>query len=222
MIILDGLFLKFNKQAITKSNEPMTQEADQPIRRISIWKKILISIFITINILTTLFSNRPSELITWSKKYINENIEPQKAYRLFYAGWWIRQYAHIMGLDSRWEMFGKQSQFNWHFVIKADYGGDELITLPLPLQSKRTFSQAHFFDFRENKIHLNMYANSTLRAAYSSYLRRAYPQSNGAPLQAILWELHHQNILPRSMASELGMHLEEESYERLLDFYFFN
>ena len=119
-------------------------------------KKILISAFVILNIFTVLFMNRPHFFI----KYVNEAIDsyknPMFAWKLRMGSWYIARYAHLVGLDNRWQMFGRQSRFNWWYDIKAKYSNDEIVLLPLPRQSKKTFLEWLLFDFKEAKFHLNL------------------------------------------------------------------
>lgn len=201
------------KKNVNQRGQENTQSADYPPIR----KRYLISFFVVFNIFIVLYMNRPPELITWGTHAITTRLGDRKAYYSFYCSWLIKRYAHLSGLDNRWEMFGRQSRFNWEFIIKGQYGDSKPIVLPLPLQSKRTFLQKHFFDFREVKFHLNLYPSSRARGSYSSFLARQFSERNGVPIRKIIWELHHQNIFPRKEASATGKHLEEAVYSRIID-----
>src|SRR5207247_458431 len=80
--------------------------------------------------------------------------------------------SHPTVLGNLWQMFGRQSRFNWCFPISAVYGNAERINLLLPPQSDRTFWQGTLFDFREGKFHLNLYPSPELREAYAHHLCR--------------------------------------------------
>src|SRR5258707_6027873 len=102
------------------------------------WAKIkltAISAFIVLNLGTVLFMNRPEPVMRVSDDFLDK-LSPQGAYRLSYAGWLLAEYAHKSGLDNRLQMFGRQSRFNWWFLIKAKTD-TATVDLPLPLQSHR-------------------------------------------------------------------------------------
>ena len=132
----------------------------------------------------------------------------------------IRTYAHYVGLDNRWQMFGRQSRFNWWYVIKGRYrdgSREEEIVLDLPRQSEqsgvpRTPLQYHFLDFREGKFHLNMYREPYDRAAYARYLARKFPTHDGMPIESIAFELHYQNLNTPDEARATGTHLQPETH----------
>lgn len=151
--------------------------------------------------------NRPTPLIQAEEKLI-ETLDPYLAYLLRYGKWLIQYYAFCTGLNNQWQMFGKQTRFNWWYLIKAKYGDGEPQILPLPSQSKRTFWQAWFLDFKETKFHLNLYPRPAAREAYAYYLARQYPVHEGVPISSIIFELNWQMILPREEASKTGVHLD--------------
>ena len=179
-------------------------------------KKLLISIFAVLNVCTIFFMSRPDQFIASSNKYINSNFSPQNVYNIGLFAWYIKRYAHLVGLDNCWKMFGHQSRFNWWYVIKARYP-DEEIKLPLPMQSKRTFLEWLLFDFKEAKFYLNIYGSKDSREIYSHYLCRKYRSYKDKPISSIIFELHHQYILPPEQARQKGYCLDPNSYSRVLD-----
>jgi hypothetical protein len=175
-------------------------------------QKTLISVFAVANLFTILFMNQPLWLMRDSDTIVNKYFTPMQTYRYRLGEWYVRQYAHFVGLDNQWQMFGRQSRFNWWFEIKAVYAGPKTIDLPLPLQSPRTFWQSTFFDFKEGKYQLNLYPSSILREAYAHYLCRQYPALEGALIQSIIYVLHFQMLLTPEEARRRGTHLEAQSY----------
>jgi hypothetical protein len=87
---------------------------------------------------------------------------------------WSR-YANALGLDNRWEMFGRLSRYDWRLRVEALDADGRARLLPLPLQGERTLAQRAFFDFRDAKLYLNLYGNAPLRAAYAAALCRRFP-----------------------------------------------
>src|SRR5438309_3635287 len=184
------------------------------IRAFPVSKKILISAFAGLNVFTILYMNQPLWLIRDTDLLVAQHFSPWRAYRFRLNEWYVQQYAHLTGLDNQWQMFGRQSRFNWWFVIKAVYAGPKIVNLPLPLQSERTFWQRIFFDFREAKYQLNLYPSPALREAYAHYLCRTYPTQEGAPIQSVIYELHFQMLLTPEEARRRGTHLAAQSYSQ--------
>jgi len=195
--------MKRKKQAVAARSAPES-------------KNVLISLFIVLNLSTVLFMNRP----VWMIQTINQRINyltPQDAYRINYGSWLIQQYAYRAGLDNAWQMFGRQSRFNWWFDIRGVYANGQSVSLPLPLQSPRTFWQATFFDIKEGKYQLNLYPSEDLRQRYAHYLCRQYPRHDGYPILSITFDLHHQMLLDPAEAVLRKTHLADRSYSRPLN-----
>lgn len=160
------------------------------------FKKLLISIFVSFTLFTILFINCPVFILTNANQTLDKYNAPNFAHKIRYVTWLIRRYAHLVGIDNRWQMFSKLHRFNWWYVISAKYKNFEPITLPLPRQSKRSFLEKEFIDFKEAKFHLNIYKNEVGREAYARYLCRQFPELDGSPIKSIIYELNYQNILP--------------------------
>ena len=168
-----------------------------------LWKRIFISGFVVLNILTVAWINQPQSVFEWTSKWIDQHWTVANAYRLRYATWRWQQYAHYAGLDNRWQMFGRQSRFNWWYDIRAVYSDgihESIVLLPLPNQSARSFFERTVFDLKERKFELNIYLNPVARESYSRYLARQYPSHDGLPIQRIKWHLGTQRILPPNEA----------------------
>ena len=174
-----------------------------------------LSVLIVFNFAAVLFMNRPAWVVR-QERALAARVSPLTAHRFQQAGWLLHQYAHVAGLDNRWQMFSHNSRFNWWYVIRGAYADGTTAVLPLPRQSARSFWQHMLFDFKEAKFHLNIYGNEPARAAYARYLCREYPQRGQAPISLIIWELHHQMILPPSETATRGAHVEPQSHSRVL------
>jgi hypothetical protein len=179
-------------------------------------KKWLISAFVTLNIATVLYMNRPAGPQPPAPGAPGTS-PPAPVSLPGVVGLADKLYAHLTGLDNRWQMFGALPRINWWFLIKAEYADGTTVVLPLPLQSERTFWQRALFDFKEMKFHNNIYNEAPGRRAYASYLSRQYPSHEGAPIKAIIWELHGQKIRPPWVAAAQGSHLEPRTVSRVLD-----
>lgn len=173
-------------------------------------RRTLISLFIALNVLTLLVANQPPAFVEWKQRTAESLLGSRPAWVLRYGEWLIRRYAHIVGLDNRWMMFSRLPRFDWWFVIKAKHRDFTHEVLPLPRQSERSFAQRVFFDFKEAKLHLNIYHRPQARWAYGRHLCRATADRTGTLPLAIVWERHYQNILPRSEAAASGTHLAPE------------
>ena len=165
--------------------------------------RLIISCFVVLNLATVGWINLPESVGKSVSQWIDRSLSPPEAYRFKCFTWRWQQYAHHAGLDNRWQMFGRQSRFNWWYDIRAVYSDEERaisVLLPLPNQSARGLAQRFLFDLKERKFELNLYRNSIAREAYSRYLARQFPTHDGMPIQRIRWQLGSQSILPPAEA----------------------
>ncbi len=163
-----------------------------------LWKRMLVSCFVVLNLLTVAWINLPEPLVELTSKWVDQHWTQTHAYRMRYTAWRWQQYAHYAGLDNRWQMFGRQSRFNWWYDIRAVYSDgmhESSVLLPLPNQSARNLSERMLFDLKERKFELNIYRSPIARESYSRYLARQYPTHDGLPISRILWHLGSQGIL---------------------------
>ncbi|MBK8090827.1 MAG: hypothetical protein IPK32_02200 [Verrucomicrobiaceae bacterium] len=161
--------------------------------------RVVLSLFIVLNISTVLYVSLPPAWAARKHAEWTADWAPMAKYRLSLVHWRWQQYAHLAGLNNVWQMFGKQSEFNWHYDIRGVYGSgkaEKWVLLPLPGQSKRTWAQTYIFDFRQRKLDLNIYRDEFARQACMRYLARLYPEHEGMPLTKIRWNLRYQMILP--------------------------
>jgi hypothetical protein len=178
--------------------------------------KVVISGFAVLNLTTVLWANRPAWAVRMGDELRNA-ASARNAYRVAYAGWLLSRYAHLAGLDNRWQMFGRQSRFNWWFQIQAVDAEGTPTDLPLPLQSDRTVVERTFFDFREAKFNLNLYGIEDLRIRYGRYLCRHFPVVKGNLVRRIRITRHHRMLLPMQVARSRGTHLEPQSYATVIN-----
>ena len=170
-------------------------------------KKVGLSCFVVLNLLTVLFMNRPAPVMQGEDKVI-ETLDEGLAYKVRYARWLVERYAFCTGLNNQWRMFGDPSRYYMWYIIKGKYGDGDPLPLPLPLQSERTFWQSALFDFKETKFHHTLYTRPAAREAYAHYLARQFPVRDGVPISSIIFELNWQEILPREEASKAGNNLD--------------
>ena len=176
--------------------------------------RVLLSCFICLNLGTVLWMNCPFSI----EAKVNEVLRSLRSGKLLsFATWADQRYAHAVGLDNRWTMFGHQSRFNWWYFIKGRYHDGSTIVLPVEGQTDRTFWERNFFDFKEAKYRLNIYQSKTGRQGYAQYLCRQFPTNEGSPIQSIEIELHSQPIAPREVAELTGSHRSSDVTVRLSD-----
>lgn len=179
--------------------------------------KSFISLFIIFNIFTILFMNCPVFVQKAFEQTLKSYGSPNIEYKLNLIGWKITKYAHFVGLDNRWQMFGRQTRFNWWYVIKAKYANSKEVILPLPGQSPSSFLRKEFIDFKEAKFYLNIYSRAFQREIYARYLCRKFPTHENSTIKSIIYELNWQNILPPEQARLQGMVLHPGLYSQVLN-----
>jgi hypothetical protein len=177
------------------------------------FKKLLVSAFVVLNLGTVVWMNRPKAV----DRGVAACPSPAVASALRQADALDETYAHVTGSDALWRMFSGLSRSDRWLVIKGRYAGGGEVVLPLPLQSDRTSWQANVADFKEGKYHVGLFEDRTARQGYSVYLARFYPDHDGAPLREIVWEAHYQDIRPMEETRRLGSHLKPASYFVILD-----
>lgn len=179
-------------------------------------RKSLISTFCVLNLAAALWMNRPPAVDAALDEGLS-HLPPMRAFHVRYGLWLLSRWAHLAGLDNKWTMFSTLHRFDWWYVIKAKYPDGSEEVLPLPLQSERTPLEHFFFDFKEAKIHLNLYLQPDWRKAYARYLCRWLIDHRGPPPPGvIIYELHYQNIYPRPQAAALGTHREPQSRSQVI------
>lgn len=157
--------------------------------------KVLAGAFMALNLVTVGFINCPDGPRRSAELWIRSNVSAGAWWTLETWGWRLRSYAHAVGLDNRWVMFSSVYRTDWHLQIRARYRDGSTRLLPVPLQGERSFWQHHFADFREAKFHLNIYGDTRAKNAYASQLAREFPSWNGAPIDAISFEIHERPFL---------------------------
>jgi len=170
---------------------------------------------IVVNLGTLLFMNRPRWVLR-AEAALAPRVSPRVAERIRFGGFLVHHYAHLVGLDNRWEMFNHFARFNWLYLIKGVYQDGAIVVLPLSRQSPRTFWDWLLFDLKEGKFQHNILHNQTAKAAYARYLCRAYPTHQGVPIAAIRWEFRLQKLNPPAEAARRGAPGEPYSPAHLL------
>jgi hypothetical protein len=179
------------------------------------FRKTVVSAFVSVSLLAVLFVNRPPGWIGREEEELDA-LSPGVSYTARVARWAIEEYAFFAGLNNRWQMFGRQSRFNWWYVVHATYGDGPPVLLPLPGQTRRSVWQAALFDFKETKLNLNLYGDPSARGSYARYLARQYPERNGQPITSVTFELRWQHLLSREEASMRGAHLDPAVWSEVI------
>lgn len=183
-------------------------------------KKIIISIFILINLTAVFFSNRPAHFIEKANAYIKEEFLPIDQYRLNYAAWCIKRYAYFVGLNHFWSMFGRQLKYNWNLAFKGIYDDGEEVFLETPSQSTRTFIESRFVDIKEQKMLANLLrGGDEYINRYSRYLCRHFDNVEGKKLNEIKVESHYRYFYTPQEAEIHGSYSKPESYTNIMMIY---
>lgn len=172
-------------------------------------KRVLISLFILLNVLTVIFINRPVPINEIQGNKLKEILHsPYKYSDVSKIQKFITGYGEFVGLGTRWLMFILQDKYNWSYVIKARYSDLSEIVLPIPRQGERTALQKNLFDFKDAKFQYNFNYRPYIKEHYASYLCRKYSVHNGAKIKSVIFELYKQNILDSKEAEQRGHSLE--------------
>ena len=142
-------------------------------------KRFIISIFILVNLFTIVYYNAPQRI-----RKITGKIFPSLNL--------IVRYAPCIGITGNWRMFTSIEKNNWWVAIKGVYKGSKEVILPLPLQSKRTFMETYFFDFREVKFLITLLREKCRQKHYAIYLCRKFQDYEGRKIEKIIYEVYKQ------------------------------
>ena len=158
-------------------------------------KRSVISIFILVNLFTIVYYNAPQRI----RKITNKILPPLKL---------IMQYAPCIGITGNWRMFTSLERHNWWVVIKGVYKGSKEVILPLSLQSKRTFMETYFYDFREVKFIIILFNEKYRQKRYAVYLCRKFQDYEGRKIEQIIYELYKQEKYRPQEAYKNGYYIK--------------
>ena len=159
-------------------------------------KRFIISIFILVNLFTIVYYNTPQRI----RKITNKIFPPLKL---------IMQYAPRIGITGNWRMFTSIEKNNWWVAIKGVYkGSSKEVILPLPLQSKRTFMETYFYDFREVKFIITLLREKCRQKYYAIYLCRKFQDYEGHKIEKIIYEVYKQEKYRPKEACKIGYYTE--------------
>lgn len=118
-----------------------------------------------------------------------------------------RVYAGLSGQNNTWGLFVHIPRVATRTAVRAEYADGTVVTLPLPLQSERTFWRRRFFDLKETRLLRSQETSAEVRHACADFLCRRYPEHDGSPVRAVAWYGESLNILPPREAEAAGTHL---------------
>ncbi|EAZ90208.1 hypothetical protein [Crocosphaera chwakensis] len=112
-------------------------------------------------------------------------------------------------MSDQWRMFSVVDRFSWRLEIVAIHESGKAQTLPIFAEQEKEFFEKQFIDFREGKLHHNLFIYPDARYHYSDYLCRMF-QNETNPIQAIRYDLFWRQILPPQQAAIREQYLTEE------------
>jgi hypothetical protein len=168
-------------------------------------KRWLLSLFIIVNLATLAYVNLPQSLRDGGDRVVRQL--PVGFHTVRLLGTLGRLYASVSGQNHAGGLFVTIPRTATYTVVMAEYADGTLVTLPLPLQSERTFWQRHFFDLKETQLLHRQERDAGVRHACADYLCRHYPERGGVPVRAIIWVARVLDILPPAEAGLAGTHL---------------
>ncbi|MDJ0601538.1 MAG: hypothetical protein QNJ37_22170 [Crocosphaera sp.] len=119
------------------------------------------------------------------------------------------RFTTLMGMSDHWRMFSVVDRFSWRLEIVAIDENRKTQTLPIFVEEEKGLFEKQFIDFRQGKLHQNLFIYPDARYHYSDYLCRTYqPEANS--IKAIRYDLFWQQILPPEQASIRKQYLTEE------------
>lgn len=171
-------------------------------------RKWLLSAFIILNLATLTYVNLPPGVRNAGERVVRKMpTGTYSAVRLL--GGLGRMYAAHTGQNNDGHLFVTIPRTTIRTVVKAEYADGTVVTLPLPLQSERTFWQRHYFDLKETRLLQTQERDAAVRHALADYLCRHYPEHGGAPVRAVIWHARAHDLLPPREAELAGTHLGE-------------
>lgn len=115
----------------------------------------------------------------------------------------------LTAMSSRWRMFSVVDRFSWRLEMVAIYKNGTTEILPIFVEEEKGFVEKQFIDFREGKLHQNLFFYPDARYHYGDYLCRTY-QNEDNPIKAIRYDLFWRQILPPEQSAIRKQYLTEE------------
>ncbi|MDJ0842762.1 hypothetical protein [Crocosphaera sp.] len=119
------------------------------------------------------------------------------------------RFTALTGMGSQWRMFSVVDRFSWRIEIVAIHDNKTTEILPIFADEEKGFFEKQFMDFREGKLHQNLFVYPDARYHYSDYLCRKY-QNETNSIKAIRYDFFWRQILPPQQAAIRKQYLTEE------------
>ncbi|ACB49749.1 hypothetical protein cce_0398 [Crocosphaera subtropica ATCC 51142] len=119
------------------------------------------------------------------------------------------RFTALTAMSSQWRMFSVVDRFSWRLEIVAIHKNGKTQTLPIFAEQETGFFEKHFINFREGKLHQNLFVYPDARYHYSDYLCRIF-QNETNPIRTIRYDLFWRQILPPQQAAIRDQYLTEE------------
>lgn len=182
------------------------------------FKKIIISLFILINLYAFFCFNYPGKVTRLTNKILNFTLKEKLANEVKKPLGKIRILLRLIGLSHKWSMFNSVSRDNYWYLIKAKYKNSKEVVLPLPLQTTNpTILEKNFFSFREPKFLINLYRDILRRKSYAHFLCKTYKTNEGVPIEKITIEYYDQSIIDPKNLKNSSTYLEAQITKEVLD-----
>lgn len=119
------------------------------------------------------------------------------------------RFTGLTRMSDQWRMFSVVDRFSWRLEIVAIHDNKKNQTLPIFTEEDKGFFEKQFINFREGKLHQNLFVYPDARYHYSDYLCRLYQKDNNT-IKSIRYDLFWRQILPPQQAAIREQYLTEE------------
>lgn len=182
------------------------------------FKKMLISLFILINLASFFWFNYPGKVTRLVNKILDHTLTEKTANKTKRTLEGVKRILRLLGLSHKWSMFNSVNRNNYWYLIKAKYKNLKEIVLPLPLQTPNvTILEKYFFSFREPKFLINLHKDTLRRRSYAHFLCKKFQLDNKSPIDAISFEYYSQNIVDPKNLMDSSTYLEPLVTKEVLD-----
>lgn len=179
----------------------------------TIVQKIAINIFIMVSIWVMVGANMRLEPIQifpeWFPASHSRHPVARLNWYIQYADWIVIKTGWLVGIRTAWLMFSRIDMNNWYMHIVGIDAEDREIPLPLRTETKRSFFERNVIDFREYKIHHNLYGSAPGRTLFVEHICRYY-RNRGLALSGIRLDLSYYRFHSIEEAGRFGERIARE------------
>lgn len=184
------------------------------------FKKIVISLFILVNLSAFIYFNYPGKVTKLTNKILNLILKEETARNIKKPVKKIRTVLRLLGLSHKWSMFNSLNRNNYWYLIKAKYKNSKEVILPLSLQTNNpTILEKYFFSFREPKFLINLSRDIQRRKSYVHFLCNKYKTYTGTPIEKIIFEYYSQNIINPHDLKNSSIYLETSVTKEIINIF---